>query len=74
MLTFVNIMHRLRWLGYILRMSHNRIPRVALRWTPQRKRKQSRPKADWRRKVENEIKRMGFTWGEVEMAALDRIG
>ena len=24
----------LRWLGHIFRMSHNRIPRVALRWTP----------------------------------------
>ena len=34
---------RLRSLGHILRMSHNRIPRVALRWTPQGKRKQDRP-------------------------------
>ena len=26
------------------------------------------PKVSWRRTVENEIKAMGFTWGEVEMA------
>ena len=40
--------HRLRWLGHVLRMSPNRILRVALKWTPQRKRKQDRPKANWR--------------------------
>ena len=65
---------RLRWLGHVLRMSPNRITRVALRWTPQGKRKQGRPKATWRRTVEKEIKAMGLTWGEAEMAALDRIG
>ena len=32
-----------RWLGHILRISHNRSPRVALRWTPQGKRKQGMP-------------------------------
>ena len=40
---------RLWWLGYILRMSHNRIPMVALRWTPQGKRKEGRFKATWRK-------------------------
>ena len=40
-------------------MSHNRISRVALRWTPQRKRKQGRPKASWRRTVEKETKGKG---------------
>ena len=39
-----------------------------------RKRKQGRPKATWRKTVEKEIKAMGLTWGEAEMAALDRIG
>ena len=34
---------RLRWLGNILRMSQNRIPRVALRWIPKGNRKQGRP-------------------------------
>ena len=50
-------------------MSHNRIPRVDLRWTPQYK-----PKATWRRTVEKEIKAMSLTWGEAGMTAQDRIG
>ena len=54
-------------------MSHNKIPRVALRRTPEGKSKQGRPKATWRRTFEKEIKEMGLTWGEAEMAALDRI-
>ena len=51
-----------------------KIQMVELRWTPQGKRKQDRPKATWRRTVEKEIKAMGLTWDEAEMAALDRIG
>ena len=44
--------------------SHNRIiPRVALRWIVQGKRKQGRPKATWRRTVEKEIKAMLLTSG-----------
>jgi len=35
---------RLRWLGYVLRMSPERMPKVALRWTPAGKRKRGRPK------------------------------
>ena len=50
------------------------IPRVALRWTPQGKRKQDRPKATLRKTFEKEIKAMSLTWGEAEMLALDRIG
>ena len=41
---------------------------------PQGKRKQGIPKATWRRTAEKEIKAMGLTWDEAEMAALDRIG
>ena len=54
-------------------MSHNSNPSIAFRWTPQGKRKHGRPKATWPRTVEKEIKAMGLTWGETEMAALDRI-
>ena len=65
---------RLRWLGHILRMSHNRISRVALRWTHREKRKLGRPKSIWRRTVEKEILALIFTWSELEIAFLDRIG
>ena len=40
---------RLQWLGHIFRISHDRIPRVALRWTLQGKRKEGRLKATWRK-------------------------
>ena len=50
-------------------MSPNRITTVALRWIPQGKRKQGRPKATWRTTVEKEVKAMCLTWGEAGMAA-----
>ena len=67
---------RLRLFGHVLKMSPKRITRAALRWTPQGKRKQGRPKATWRRTLrqEKEIRAMNLTWGEAKMIALDRIG
>ena len=63
---------RLRWLGHVLRMSPNRITRVAIRKAPQGKRKQGRLKATWRRTVEKEFKARVLTWDEAKMVALDR--
>ena len=59
--------HRIRWLGHILRMDPNRIPKVALRWTPPGKRKQGRLKTTWRRTVMAELKEIGLTWDEAQM-------
>ena len=61
-------MRRLWWLGNILRMSHNRIPRVALRWTPQSERKppgeeQSRKRL--RQWVSHEVRRKLPLWTEL---------
>jgi len=64
---------RLKWLGHVLRMPPERIPKVALHWTPQGKRSRGRPKMTWRRAVEKELKTMKLTWGEAEAAAKDRI-
>ena len=63
---------RLRWLGHVLRMPPERIPKVALRWTPPGKRKRGRPKITWRRTVEAELKEMGLSWGTAQLAAKDR--
>jgi hypothetical protein len=38
---------------------------VALKWTPEGKRKRGRPKTIWRRTIENEIKERGYTWGTI---------
>jgi len=48
------------------------IPRVALRWTPDGRRKKGRPKETWRRTVEKEMKENSWTWGHLEQQALDR--
>ena len=62
----------LRWLGHVFRMDHQRLPKVALRWTPPGRRKPGRPKTTWRRTIEAELKQGGFTWGEAQKIAKDR--
>ena len=49
---------RKRWkcIGHVLRMPPAALPRVALRWTPDGRRKRGRPKETWRRTVEKEMK------------------
>ena len=64
---------RLKWLGHVLRMSTDRIPRVALFWTPQGKRNAGRPKLTWRRTVERDLREMELTWGQAEIVAKDRV-
>lgn len=63
---------RIRWLGHVLRMGLDRIPKTALRWTPPGKRRRGRPKTTWRRTVMAELSEMGLSWGEAQYAAKDR--
>ena len=63
---------RWRWIGHTLRKPPNNVTRQALKWNPQGKRKRGRPRNTWRRDLETDIKKMGYTWGEVEKAAQDR--
>ena len=46
--------------------------KVALKRTPEGKRKRGRPKTTWRRIIENEIKERGYTWGTIERKANNR--
>ena len=64
--------HRLRWLGHVLRMPQDSIPKVALRWTPTGKRNRGRPKTTWRRTITTELSDMGLTMGEAQVIAQDR--
>lgn len=59
----------LRWLGHILQMPTEQIPKVALKWTSPGSRKPGRPKIPWRRTVEAELLEMDIWWGEPELAA-----
>ena len=63
---------RWKWIDHVLRMPSAALPRVALRWTPDGRRKRGRPKETWRRTVEKEMKENSWTWGHLERRAPDR--
>ena len=65
---------RWKWIGHILRKPTTNTTRQALKWNPQGKRKRGRPRNSWRRDLEDDIKRMGRTWGQLERLAQDRAG
>ena len=50
-----------------------RITRQVLTWNPQGKRKRGRPRNTWRRDMESEVKKMGYTWKEIVTMAQRRI-
>ena len=62
-----------RWLGHVLRMPSDRLPKVALRWTPPAKRKPGRPSTTWRRTVLAELQDLGYSLGEAQHMAKDRV-
>jgi len=64
---------RLRWLGHVIRMDHQRIPRQALHWEVSGfKRGPGRQRANWRSTINKDLSRMGITWEEAEVAAQNR--
>ena len=65
---------RWTWIGHVLRMDNSCLPRVALTWAPEGKRKRGRPKETWRRTVEKERMAMGFnSWVDARLAAANRV-
>ncbi|XP_055997864.1 uncharacterized protein LOC125647136 [Ostrea edulis] len=67
----MEIKRRWCWIGHVLQKGED-ITKIALRWTPDGKRKRGRSKETWRRMVEQEMKDIGKTWGEIEKKAKDR--
>jgi len=64
---------RLRWLGHVVGMDHQHIARQALHWeVPGFKRGPGRPRTNWRNTVNRDLLRMGITWEEAEVAALNK--
>ena len=53
-------------------MSPGAMPKTALRWTADGKRRRGRPKETWRRTVEKEMKECGLTWNTITKWATDR--
>ena len=64
---------RWRWIGHVLRMENNENPRITLTWTPEGRRNRGRPRETWRRTVEKERNKMGFTtWERAHETAIIR--
>jgi hypothetical protein len=53
-----------RWIGHTLRKEDVEIPKAALFWDPQGRRKRGRPKNSWRRSV---IKEAGRRWNGLKV-------
>ena len=62
-----------KWIGHTLRREKENTTRIAMKWNPQGKRKQGRPKWSWRRTVNKELESIGKTWGEAEKIAINRV-
>ena len=60
---------RWNWIGHVLSRAQDSIPRVALHWTPEGRRKRGWPKTTWCRTEEEEIKSMNLTSGDVQKKA-----
>ena len=62
------------WIGHTLRKGKTAITKQALTWNPQGKRSRGRPKNTWRRSIEQDVKKKGLTWKQLERMAQDRQG
>ena len=66
---------RLRWLGHVVRMKDDRLPKIVLFGQPSRaKRKAGRPRLGWEDVIKKDLKEMGTSWAGVKREALNRLG
>jgi len=64
---------RLRWLGHVLRMEDDRIPKQATRWQMDScTRRAGRPRSNWIDTVSRDLKTVGMVCEDAEQAAVDR--
>ena len=63
---------RMSWLGHILRMDQQRIPKVALKWTPPGRRKPGRSKTTWRKTSISELSELNLFSVEAQRLARNR--
>ena len=62
---------RYNYLGHLWR-SENEVGKTAVKWTPGGTRGRGRPGGTWRRSVEEDMKKMKWTWSEMRRMAGDR--
>ena len=66
---------RLRWLGHVLRMKDNRLPKSVLFGQPSgATRKAGRPCLGWEDVINKDLKEMGTSWEGVRRETLNRLG
>jgi len=65
---------RLRWLGHVLRMEDDRIPKQATRWQMDSciRRRAGRPRSNWIDTVTRDLKSTGMAWEDADQAAVDK--
>jgi hypothetical protein len=63
---------RWKFVGHTLRRDSDHLARVALRWTPEGRRRRGRPRTTWRRTFEAEAQSYGKTWKDLERLATNR--
>ena len=62
---------RWKWIGHTLQKSSSNITGQALTWNPQGRRKRDWPRNLWHRDQEADMRRNGYTWGELQRLAQD---
>ena len=66
---------RLRWLGHVLRMKDDRLPKIVLFGQPSgATRKAGCPCLGWEDVINKDLKEMGTSWEGVKREALNRLG
>ena len=69
------IRERLRWLGHVLRMKDDKLPKIVLfgqlSWA---KRRACHPQLGWEDVIKKDLKEMGTSWEGVKKEALNRLG
>ena len=66
---------RFRWLGYVLRIKDERLPKIVLFGQPSGATgKAGRPRQGWENVISKDLKEMGTSWDGVKREALNRLG
>ena len=64
---------KLSWLGHTLRKYPTNTIKQGLDYNPQGKRRQGRPKINWRRSTLQDLEKVGVTWQEAKAIAQKRV-
>ncbi|XP_065570475.1 uncharacterized protein LOC136033594 [Artemia franciscana] len=66
---------KLRWLGHVLRINDDRLPKIVIFGQPSKvKWKAGRPRLEYEDVINKDLKKMGTSWEGVKKEALHRLG